>query len=101
MEPTGRKLTKRELAKIRTTKRALNAARQLWSAPGSYNTYGTRDIAKHMGMSTGAIFSAFKGKDDLWRAAFGTEPPTDSDLTRRALAFYAEHGPEAKEEGRV
>lgn len=91
METVTKPANKRDRAKALTRQKTIDTARSLWAQPGSYTTGTMRDIAKHMGMSTGAIFANFTGKDELWREAFGTEPPTDSVLTRQALAFYAEH----------
>lgn len=77
-------MSKRAAAKAATRAKCLEAARTLWAEPGSLNTVGARDLAKAMGMSTGAIFSCFDGLHDLWRAAFKTEPPIDSVMTRAA-----------------
>lgn len=88
METTTKRPNRRELAKERTRQKVIDAARELWSEPGSYPEGTMRSIASHMGMSTGSIFANFSGKDEIWRAAFGTEPPVDSVLTRYALEFY-------------
>lgn len=80
---------KRRIARERTRELAINSARALWSEPGSYIKNGIRDVSNHMGRSVGSLFNVFDSKDDLWRAAFGTEPPTDSVHTREALAMYA------------
>lgn len=82
------KLNKRQISKAQTKKKALLAAQALWTLPGTYQDQGMRKVAKHMNMSTGAIFSIYDSKDDLWRAAFGCEPPVDSVLTRAAPAMF-------------
>lgn len=86
MDTMTKPVTKRDLKKIATAKRAIEAARKLWIKPGSYNKIGIREIAAEMKMSTGAVFANFEGKDHLWMAAFECPPPVDSFLTRSALA---------------
>lgn len=88
MEPILKPISRRVIAKNRTREKVIQAARELWAKPGSYPEGTMRGIAAHMGMSTGSIFANFSGKDALWRAAFGTEPPVDSEHTRQALEFY-------------
>lgn len=75
-------MSKRELSKAATRQKVIAAAKALWAEPGSYHQNGIRDLADAMGMSTGSVFSNFESKDDVWRAAFGCEPPVDSHLTR-------------------
>lgn len=87
------RLNKRELAKAATRQKVIDAARTLWKTPGSYRDRGDggagiREIAAHMGMSTGAVFANFDTKDDIWRDAFGCEPPTDGVLTRAAPDLF-------------
>lgn len=87
------RLNKRELAKAATRQKVIDAARTLWTTPGSYRDRGDggagiREIAAHMGMSTGAVFANFDTKDDVWRAAFGCEPPVDGVLTRAAPDLF-------------
>lgn len=79
-------MNRRDKAKAATRAKCLETARRLWAEPGTFNGPGgtTRDLAKAMNMSTGAIFANFTGIEDLWRQAFGTEPPIDSALTRAA-----------------
>lgn len=92
MEPTLKPLSRREKAKQATREKAITAAKALWAEPGSYTTNGIREIAKHMGMSTGAIFANFASKDVLWWVAFDSPPPIDSALTRAALKRWFEVG---------
>lgn len=76
---------KRTLAKMRTRQRVMDAARSVWATPGSFNNNGTiRDVAAKAGMSTGAIFAHFDGKEALWLAVFECPAPIDSALTRAA-----------------
>lgn len=87
------RLNKRELAKAATRQKVIDAAKTLWTIPGSYRDRGDggagiREIAAHMGMSTGAVFANFDTKDDVWRAAFGCEPPVDCVLTRAAPDLF-------------
>lgn len=87
------RLNKRQLAKAATRQKVIDGARACWKKPGSYvertaGGAGIREIAKHIKMSTGAVFANFDSKDDLWRAAFGCEPPIDSVMTRAAPALF-------------
>lgn len=77
-------MSKREKAKAATRQKTIDAAKKLWAEPGSYQRdgHGIRELAALMGMSTGAVFANFETKADVWRAAFGTEPPVDSHMTR-------------------
>lgn len=75
---------KRTLAKNKTRQRVMDAARTVWTAPGSYQTQGIREVAAKAGMSTGAVFANFDSKEDLWLAVFECPAPTDSALTRAA-----------------
>lgn len=82
---TAVNINKRDAAKAKTRQRVMDAARKVWTAPGSYNNNGSiRDIAKKAGMSTGAIFANFDSKEDLWLAVFECPAPIDSALTRAA-----------------
>lgn len=84
-------LNRRQYAKAATRQKVIDGATELWSEPGSYKEKGgngLREIATHIGMSTGAVFANFDCKDDLWRAAFGCEPPIDSVLTRAAPDLF-------------
>jgi AcrR family transcriptional regulator len=85
-------VNRRAAAKAQTRAKAIAAARKLWAEPGTYETQGIREIAAEMGMSTGAIFSNFASKADLWREAMGYEPPVDSAEVREALKAAAAWG---------
>lgn len=82
-------MNRRQLAKAQTRARIIAAAQKLWAEPGSYNDGTIRVIATAAGMSTGAIFANFEGKEDLWRVAMGYEPPIDSAEVRAALKAVA------------
>ena len=75
-------MNQRIARKAATREKTIAAAKALWREPGSYSVNGIREVAAMIGMSTGAVFSNFDTKDDLWRAAFECEPPIDSVLTR-------------------
>jgi len=83
------KLNKRQLAKADTRAKVIAAAQALWAEPGTYEFWGIRDIAAHIGMSTGAVFANFASKADLWREAMGYEPPVDCEAVRAALKAQA------------
>lgn len=81
-----KKPNKRVMAKAATRQKAVDAAREAF-ATTNYNSATIRDLARKMGMSTGAIFANFAGKADLWRASMGCEPPVDDALTRARFAM--------------
>lgn len=76
---------RRQQAKAATRAKVLATARRLWAEPGSYEATTMRVIAKEAGMSTGAIFANWPGKEELWREAMGYEPPRDCAEVRRVL----------------
>lgn len=78
-------MNKRQLAKAATRAKLIEVARILWAEPGTYEAVTIRLIATAAGLSTGSIFDNFTGKEDLWRAAMGFEPPVDSAEVREAL----------------
>lgn len=77
-------MNQRTARKAATREKTITAAKALWRDPGSYSVNGIREVAAMIGMSTGAVFSNFDTKGDLWRAAFDCEPPIDGVLTRAA-----------------
>lgn len=83
------KLNRRQAAKVATREKLLHTARVLWAPAGSYAPVTIRDIAASAGMSTGAIFANWTGKEDLWRDAMGYEPPVDCEAVRAALKAQA------------
>lgn len=68
-----------------TRKKVVAAAQAVWAEPGSYDKGTIRVIAAKAGMSTGAVFAHFEGKEDLWREAMGYEPPADCAEVREVL----------------
>gem|GEM_PF-5007436 len=76
---------KREQSKAKTRAKILAAAQKLWGEPGTYETATIRDIARAAGMSTGAIFVNWNGKDALWLEAMGYPAPRDCAKVRAAL----------------
>lgn len=68
--PANPPLNRRQAAKARTRERVMAAARELFMAQG-YEGATIRDIARHAGMSTGAVFASFSDKADLFEAVFG------------------------------
>lgn len=67
---------KRADQKVSTRTRLLAHAEALFTARG-YDAVGMRDVAAAAGVSTGAIFANFAGKDELWEAAMRRKPPLD------------------------
>jgi AcrR family transcriptional regulator len=60
-------LTRRALAKQRTRRQLLDAAKRLFNERG-YEAATVRDIAAAAGLSTGAVFASFADKADLFGA---------------------------------
>lgn len=83
------RLTRRQLAKIKTASAMVAAARKLWAEPGSYEAVGIREISAEAGYSTGAFFANFPTKAAMWRIAMGYEPPVDGPVVRAALIAAA------------
>ncbi|HEY0979365.1 MAG TPA: TetR/AcrR family transcriptional regulator [Candidatus Paceibacterota bacterium] len=83
-------LNRRQLAKIRTREKVLDAGLALFLT-GGYEKATIRDIAKQAGMSTGAVFANFKDKIDLLLACVHEELEPYDGLLKAA----------AQEEGTV
>lgn len=66
-------MSERQNQKQLTQDRLVAAARDLFSRR-SFDRVGIRDVARAVGMSTGAVFASFADKRDLWRAAMGRDP---------------------------
>lgn len=71
---TLKRKTKRDLAREATRGKVVAAAGKLFCENG-YDRVRVRDIAKAVGMSTGAIFANFTGKAALYEAATGQNAP--------------------------
>lgn len=80
---TGNNITLRQRKKALTRKKVLAAARDLFTER-DYHSVTIRELAKAFGMSTGAIFNNFTGKEQLFTEAMGFPPPVDGPLTRAA-----------------
>jgi len=66
---------RRALSKLRTHEKVIQGARFMFINVG-YEATTIRDLAKRIGMSTGAVFANFEDKAELYRAAMGAPPPT-------------------------
>lgn len=82
------RLNRRQVAKIRTRQKVLDAARALFAERG-YEPATIRDIAKGAGMSTGAVFANFQDKAELFEAVLS------EDLARLAETMKAAAGGES------
>jgi AcrR family transcriptional regulator len=71
----GNRGGRRAEAKAATRAKILEAARSLFTVAG-YEHSTMREIARMVGMSTGAIFVNFTDKAALYRAVFGHAPLT-------------------------
>lgn len=65
----------RKKAKAATRQKIVEAARLLFEA-GGYEAATIRTIASVAGMSTGAVFASFTGKEALYREIYGHGPIT-------------------------
>lgn len=77
-------MNKRVEAKEKTRQKAITAARKAFAVT-DYHAVSIRDLAKAMGMSTGAIFANFTSKADLWRASMPLTVPADIPVTRASM----------------
>src|SRR6201985_229935 len=62
----------RAQSKLKTRRRVLDAARQLFMERG-YEAATIRDIASQAGLSTGAVFASFVDKTDLFNAVMAED----------------------------
>lgn len=82
-DPEGPTLNRRQQGKVRTRATILAVAADQFRTR-TYEGATIRAIAAAAGLSTGAVFSGWKDKADLWREAMGCEPPGDNAVTRAA-----------------
>lgn len=75
--------TLRSRKKAITRQKVIDAARVLFTER-DYHIVTIRELAKAFGMSTGAMFNSFKGKEQLFTEAMGFPPPVDGPLARAA-----------------
>jgi AcrR family transcriptional regulator len=108
--PDTQPMTRRALAKQRTRRQLLDAAKRLFNERG-YEAATVRDIAAAAGLSTGAVFASFADKADLFgeviiddcealaahvKSAIRDEAGTEAALLRlfaMAYAFHRDHLP--------
>lgn len=73
----------RKDARIITRRKVIESATAMFADRG-YEATSIRDLAAHMGMSTGAVFAHFASKSDLYAEIYG-HPPISAE-TGRELA---------------
>jgi AcrR family transcriptional regulator len=74
--------------KAETRARLIAVAREAFQARG-YNTVTFRQLAADAGVSTGAFFTYFPSKQDLYAAALETSPPDVLGFLERLCADAA------------
>jgi AcrR family transcriptional regulator len=84
----------RAQSKLKTRRRVLDAARQLFMERG-YEAATIRDIASQAGLSTGAVFASFVDKTDLFNAVMA------EDFQRQVEHLREAAKPDAKVEDGV
>jgi AcrR family transcriptional regulator len=82
--------SKRQAARDHTRAKVLGCARDLFATHG-FDAVTIRDLARAVGMSTGAIFANFKDKEAVFEAAFDRKAP--HRRLKEFLAYLAEHDP--------
>ena len=100
---TKRTDTKRAASAAQTRASILNLARKMFVEHG-YEGVTMRDLVKHSGYSTGAIFSHWSGKDDLFTEAMGRAPISDAQGAEFAWALEriaSDHLPEEDGRGHI
>lgn len=75
-------MNQRVLSKERTRTALITAAHKLFSRDGFTKT-GIRKIAKAAGYSTGAVFSLWSCKEDIWRDVM--QMPTPDEIVAAML----------------
>ena len=73
----------RAQSKLKTRRRVLDAARQLFMERG-YEAATIRDIASHASLSTGAVFASFVDKTDLFNAVMAEDFQRQVEALRQA-----------------
>jgi AcrR family transcriptional regulator len=84
----------RAQSKLKTRRRVLDAARQLFMERG-YEAATIRDIASEAGLSTGAVFASFVDKTDLFNAVMA------EDFQRQVEHLREASKPDARAEDAV
>ena len=96
---TGARLT-REQSKANTRERLLDAARTVF-ARGGYHGATVEQIASEAGFSTGALYSNFDGKEDLFLALMEREIDAHAREISAGRARLAIRSPSALGAGRA
>jgi AcrR family transcriptional regulator len=78
----------RAQSKLKTRRRVLDAARQLFMERG-YEAATIRDIATHAGLSTGAVFASFVDKTDLFNTVMAEDFQRQVEHLREAATPHA------------
>jgi AcrR family transcriptional regulator len=94
LEETEVPTSLRAQSKLKTRRRVLDAARQLFMERG-YEAATIRDIASQAGLSTGAVFASFVDKTDLFNAVMA------EDFQRQVEALRLAAKPDAKVEDAI
>ena len=87
---TEKPITKRQQKANATRAKVVKAAARLFAKSGFLDVT-IRNVADAAGVSTGAIFSHFTGKDDLFEGATGRKPPLDSVRTWLSVLAQADN----------
>ena len=74
----------RAQSKLKTRRRVLDSARQLFMERG-YEAATIRDIASEAGLSTGAVFASFIDKTDLFNAVMAEDFQRQLEIMRHAV----------------
>src|ERR1700748_619973 len=74
----------RAQSKLKTRRRVLDAARELFMERG-YEAATIRDIASQAGLSTGAVFASFLDKTDLFNAVMAEDFVRQVENLKRAV----------------
>jgi AcrR family transcriptional regulator len=79
----------RAQSKLKTRRRVLDSARQLFMERG-YEAATIRDIASAAGLSTGAVFASFIDKTDLFNAVMAEDVQSQTEILRDAVRADAD-----------
>lgn len=80
-------MNKRQDDKLKNRAAIIKMAAHYFEKHG-YEKTTLRDIAKSVGLSTGAVFSQFKGKDELYQIVYGHAPLNPEQARSIAVALY-------------
>jgi AcrR family transcriptional regulator len=88
MSPTVPSRLTREQSRANTRERLLTAARSVFASSGFHGA-SVDEIASEAGFSTGALYSNFEGKEDLFLVLMEREIEEHAQEIRRAVAAQA------------